>query len=110
MSRDPVKEWGLWDDKESLKELIVAKLFNMAPSDRVAAMLAAQDRCYIDLRGHHIDDIFSFVQLSGDPRNPYPALLRDWEADYVGNRRETRDVRRGIAYLASRVMGQRRRR
>ena len=105
MSRDPVEERGLWGDNESLQELIVAKLFNMARSEQVAAMLAAKDCCYIDLRGHHIDNIFSFLQLSRDPRNPYPDLLRDWEADYVGNRREIRDVRRRIAYLASRVRG-----
>ena len=89
-------ERGLWEDYESLKELIVAKLFNVAPSDQVAAMLAAKDGYYVDLRGHHIDDIFSFVQMSGDPRNPYPNLLRDWEADHFGNRREIREVRQKV--------------
>ena len=110
MSRDPVEEWGLWADKKSLQELIVAKVFNVALSDNVAAMLAAKHPCYHDIRKHHIDAILSFVKVSSDPRNPYPDLLRQWEADHFGNSREIRDVRCRIAYLASRVMGQRRRR
>ena len=32
----------MWDDKESLEELTVAKLFNVASSDKVAGMLAAR--------------------------------------------------------------------
>ncbi len=104
----------MWGDKKSLEELIVANLFNVAPSDKAAAMLAAKDRCYEGLTKHHIDNIFSFVQLSKDRRNPYPDLLqmsrlqlcqamranqarprkppptphKHWEADHFGNRPE----------------------
>lgn len=90
------RERGLWEDYESLKELIVAKLFNVAPSDQVAAMLAAKHTCYHGLRKHHFAAIFSFVQVSRDPRNPYPDLLHRWEADHVGNRREIREVRQKV--------------
>ncbi len=103
MSSDPVKRWGLWDDKESLEELIVAKLFHVAPSDDVAAMLANKDRCYEYLKKHHIDDIFSFVQSSTDRRNPYPDLWHHWEADHFGNKREILDVKRRIAYWMPKV-------
>ncbi len=110
MCCDPVEEWGLWGDKKSLQELIVAKLFHVALSDQIAAMLAAKHACYDGITERHIDDIFSFVQLSKDRRNPYPGLLQHWEVDHFGNRGKIRDVRRRIAYLASRVRGQRRRR
>ena len=62
MSRDP----------ESLKELITAKLFNIAHSDQVAVILAAKDPCYNGLKKQHIDEILGFLNLSRDPRNPYP--------------------------------------
>ena len=103
MSGDPVNEWGLWDDSETLEELIVAKLFHVAASDKVAAMLAKKVPCYEGLTERHVDDIFSFVQSSTDRRNPYPDLWHHWEADHFGNELEIKDIKHRIAFLALRI-------
>ena len=58
------------NEYEELPDILTDRVSVIDALDKVAAMPEAEHRCSMDLMGHHIDDIFSFIQLSRDPPLP----------------------------------------
>ena len=109
MDIHPVEYFDIWNDIESVEELIVA-LLSRATYHEVAMILAAKGPWYGDMDEIDVKKIYRAVRSSHHPHNPYPALSQQyWEYRFGDQSEWVEEIQERIHYYARRA-GMRRQR